>query len=149
MNNAYKSWFYDECCPRTGATIYSRELVMQCPFMNGIRRFEDLECLFRMFRFSKMYLSHFNALTLNVDYASASTPRQDIKEDFLGHLDFSNKSFWEFMCLYQLYLGERDNYTHEIDSLYPHLRYRYDLLLLYKLLHFYNIIKKNVFQRKH
>lgn len=139
-NNGHKAWFFGEICPRTGATIYSRNLVLKCPFNEEIRRFEDLECLCRMFHYSLVLLSHHIVLTQNVDYASASSARSSIKEDFLGHLDFKRKSFWERMCLYQFYLWERDHYPEEVNKLYPTLRWRYDLLLLVKMLH---LLKKH------
>lgn len=136
VNNGFKSWFYGESCPRTGATLYRKSLVKDNPFDERIRRFEDLECLFRMFRSTKIFLSHYEVLTMNADYVSASSPRKSIKEDFLGYLDFKGKSFWERTCLYQFYLWERNHYSNEVDELYPSLRKRYDLLLLNKALHF-------------
>ena len=81
-----------------------------------IRRFEDFECLCRMFRYSPVLLSHHIVLTQNIDYASASSARPSIKEDFLGHLDFKGKSFWERMCLYQFYLWEREHYPEEVNK---------------------------------
>lgn len=135
--NSYKSWFFHESCPRTGATLYSRSLVLKCPFDERIRRYEDLECLFRMFRHTQLFLSHQVVLTMNADYAAASSARSSISEDFLGYIDFKNKSFWEYMSLYQFYLGEREHYPEEVRRLYPGLHRRYDLLLLNKILLFF------------
>lgn len=132
ISNGYKAWLFKECMPRTGATMYSKSLVLKCPFKEEIWRFEDLECLLRMFSYSRILLSNHIVLTVNIDYAAASTARRSIKEDFLGHLDFSGKSFWEYMALYQFYLGEREYYPQEVKQLYPNLHRRYDLLLLYK-----------------
>lgn len=134
IDNGYKAWFFRKIFPRTGATVYSRNLVLKCPFNEQIRRYEDLECLNRMFRYSSILISHHIVLTMNVDFSSASAARKTISEDFLGHLDFKNKSFWEYMCLYQFYLGEREHYPEKVKKLYPHLHRRYDLLLLYKVL---------------
>jgi glycosyltransferase involved in cell wall biosynthesis len=116
ISNPYKSWLLGESCTRTGASMYKRELVEKCPFNEHIRRFEDLECLFRMFHFSKIFLSNGVVLKMNADFSAASSARKNISEDFLGHLDFKNKSFWEHMCLYQFYLWERDNYPKEVDE---------------------------------
>ncbi len=135
--NGHKAWFFGEICPRTGATIYSRNLVQKCPFNEKIRRFEDLECLFRMFCHTPVLLSHHIVLIQNIDYASASAVRSSIDEDFLGHLNFKGKSFWEKMALYQFYLWERNHYKKEVNKRYPLLRWRYDLLLLYKVLYAY------------
>ena len=73
-------------------------------------------------------------LTTNIDYSAASRARKDIKEDFLGYLDFKGKSFWEKMALYVFYLGERYYYPELCKKLYPWLYWRYDLLILYKLI---------------
>ena len=135
VSNPFKSWLLGESCARTGASIYKRELVEKCPFNEQIRRFEDLECLFRMFHFSNMFLSNRIVLKMNADYSAASSARKHISEDFLGHLDFHGKSFWERMCLYQFYLWERNHYSEEVNNLYPSLRWRYDLLIFYKILH--------------
>ena len=149
IKNKYKAFFYKETLPSTGHTLFKKEILIKFPYNTAIRRYEDVEMIMRIMKEARIVTISKPIFYVNTAYSNASSPRRFLKEDFLGHLDFSNKSFWEFMCLYQFYLGERDNYTHEVDRLYPHLRYRYDLLLLYKLLHFYNIIKKNVFQRKH
>ena len=134
INNGYKAWLFKECIPRTGATMYSKSLVLKCPFNETIRRFEDLECFLRMFSYSRILLSNRVVLTVNIDYAAASTARRSITKDFLGHLDFSSKSFWEYMVLYQFYLGEREYYPKEVKQLYPNLHRRYDLLILYKII---------------
>lgn len=134
INNGYKAWLFKKCMPRTGATMYSKNLVLKCPFNEKIRRFEDLECIFRMFPNLQILLSNHVVLTVNIDYAAASTARRSIKEDFLGHLDFSGKSFWEYMALYKFYLGEREYYPKEVKQLYPNLHRRYDLLILCKII---------------
>ena len=53
---------------------------------------------------------------------------------FQATVEPSNGSFWEYMALYSFYLGERDYYKEQVNKLYPTLRFRYDLLLLYKLI---------------
>ena len=46
----------------------------------------------------------------NRDASEAASYRQDINEDFLGHLDFKGKTFWERMMLYKLALQAVDGY---------------------------------------
>ena len=136
VQNDFKAWFFEGVWPRTGATAFSRNIVLKCPFNENIRRYEDLECVFRMFHHSAILLSHHIVLTQNIDFATASLARNNITEDFLGHLVFKGKPFWEKMCLYQFYLWERDNYPKEVYKLYPSLKWRYDQFFLYKALHF-------------
>lgn len=134
VKDNYRSWFYNEIFPRTGATMYSKSLVLSFPFNEHIRRYEDFECLFHVFHEAKIFTVHRPILKMNAEFSSASSARKDISEDFLGHLDFKGKSFWETMCLYQFYLSERPHYKGQVEKLYPTLKYRYDLLLLYKFL---------------
>ena len=52
----------------------------------------------------------------------------------MGHINFQDKGFWERLALYSLFLGEREFYSSQCHQLYPHLYFRYDLLLFYKIL---------------
>ena len=114
--------------------MVSSELCKEELFDERIRRYEDFEWLFRIYTKAKIYKSSSPVLICNVDFVSASYARKDIKEDFMGYLDFKDKPFWEYMALYSFYLGERDYYKEQVNKLYPTLRFRYDLLLLYKLI---------------
>lgn len=134
VRNPFKSYFYGEIEPRTGSFVCSRELAMRCLFDEKLRRFEDDEMLFKVFNSAKMYYLPTPCMVCNQKYAAASRGRTDIQEDFLGHLNFVGKSFWERMCLYKMFLGERPNYEKQCRMLYPSLYKRYDLLLLHKIL---------------
>lgn len=136
VENPYKEHFLGRILPRTGAFVCTRELCLKEPFDENIRRFEDLEWLYRIYKHTIIYKVSKPGLTTNIDFSVASRARKDIKEDFLGHLDFKGKSFWEKMALYALYLGERNYYPEQCRKLYPGLHRRYDWLLLYKFLHF-------------
>lgn len=118
----------------SGSTMYRRMLCESHPYDERIRRYEDLECLFRKYRGGYLWVSHRPVAMVNCIFAEASCARKDIDEDFMGHLDFRGKCFWERMSLYAFYLGERDYYGEQTKRLYPTLRYRYDLLVIYKML---------------
>lgn len=140
VKNPFKSYFFGEIVPRTGSFICSRELALRCLFDEQLRRFEDDEMLFNVFRLARMYYLPTPSMVCNQKYAAASRGRADILEDFLGHLDFTGKSFWERMCLYKMFLGERPHYEEQCRKLYSSLYKRYDMLLLYKLLQKLNIL---------
>lgn len=133
VDNPYRSHCLGQLLPRTGAFICKRELCLCQPFNEEIRRFEDLEWLYRIYKDIPVYTCSKSVLKNYLDYSSASRARKDIKEDFLGYLDFKGKSFWEKMALYSFYLGERDYYPEQCRKLYPWLYWRYDYLLLYKV----------------
>ena len=113
-----------------------KEGVEATPFDARVRRYEDLQRIFKLYRKYRLYLCHKPVAKINLEFSAASRARKDIKEDFLGHLDFKGKSFGEKMALYALYLGERNYYPEQCRKLYPGLHRRYDWLLLYKLIHF-------------
>lgn len=133
LKNPFAAHLLHYYAPRTGDMLVSRRVALACPFSEELRRFEDVECFFRMFKKTKVWLSPVPVMLENRAYAAASHARADIKEDFVGHLDFHGKTLWERLSLYQLYLGERDYYPQQIRTLYPHLHQRLDYKLLYKL----------------
>lgn len=133
VENPYKEHFFGRILPRTGAFICKRNLCIAEPFDEHIRRFEDLEWLYRIYKHTRIYKLSAPVLATNIDFSAASRACKDIKEDFLGYLDFKGKSFWEKMALYVFYLGERDYYPEQCKKLYPWLLWRYDWLILYKV----------------
>lgn len=134
LRNPYKVSFKGLFLPRTGAFICKKDLLTSNPFNEQIRRFEDLEMLYRVYHNARIYLGTTPVMVVNQAFAAASIGRNDIQEDFLGHLDFKGKTFWERMCLYKFYLGERPYYMEQCKTLYPNLAKRFDLLLLSKWL---------------
>ena len=116
-----------------GSFICTRRLALSCPFNEKIWRYEDDEMLLRMYSHATLLYISKPVMIANQAFSAASHARNDILEDFLGHLDFKGKSFWEKMCLYRMYIEERPHYQEQCRKLYPILYYRYDMLLLYKL----------------
>lgn len=134
VNNPFKSCFFRHFLPRTGAFVCRKEILQNTGFNESIRRFEDLGLLYRLYGNAKIYTISEPSMVVNQEYAAASHGRKDIKEDFVGHLDFKGKSFWEKMCLYQLFIWERPNYSEQCRKLYPSLYKRFDLYLAYQFL---------------
>ena len=134
LENAYKATFFNKLYQCSGSTLYHNKLCKEHMYDECIRRYEDLDCLFRKYRTNKVFLIDSVVAKINANFSSASNARKDISEDFVGHLDFRGKSFWEKMCLYKLYLGERNYYKKQIRKLYPSLHFRYDLLIMYKII---------------
>ena len=137
INNNFKSWYYDKIAPGAGVSLFSRSIVERCPYREDIRRYEDAEILFQMFKTAIIYSASPIIETHNVDYSSASNARENIKDDYVGHLSLKGLDFWGRLCMYRLYLMERDNYIEEMKRLYPLWRYRYDLLIIHKVLNWF------------
>lgn len=134
VRNPFKAYVFGKLYQCSGTTIYRKTIVEKHPFDERVRRYEDLQRIFKLYREYSLYLCPHPVARVNVEFASASHARKDIKEDFLGYLDFKGKSFWEKMALYSFYLGERDYYPEQCRKLYPWLYRRYDWLMLHKMI---------------
>lgn len=134
IKNPFKQHIEGHLYQCSGSAVYRKTICLSCPFDENVRRYEDLQRLFNLYRKYKLYAFHKPVAQINLDFSSASRARKDIKEDFLGYLDFKGKSFWEKMALYSFYLGEREYYPEQCRELYPRLHKRYDLLVIYKLI---------------
>ncbi len=136
INNNFKSFFYKDIFPSTGHSLFHRNLLVRYPYDTSLRRYEDVNLIVRLLKDAKIVTISYVMFCINVEYCSASHPRLSIKDDYMGYLDFRHKGFWERMCLYQFYLGERPYYPEDVRRLYPMLRWRFDLLLIYHILLF-------------
>ncbi len=133
VSNPFKAHVYGRLFQCSGTTVYRKSIVEKYPFDERVRRYEDLQRIFKLYRKYRLYLCHQPVAKVHLEYSSASHARKDIKEDFLGYIDFKGKPFWERMALYSFYLGERDYYPEQCRKLYPWLYRRYDWLLMYKI----------------
>lgn len=134
VKNPFKEHVFGHLYQCSGTTVYRKSICLQYPFDEKVRRYEDLQRIFKLYRHFSLYLCHVPVAQVNLEYSSASHARKNIKEDFLGYLDFKGKSFWEKMALYSFFLGEREYYGEQCKKLYPWLYRRYDLLLIYKVI---------------
>lgn len=134
IKNPLRELFFGRISPGCGRSIFRCEFILKHPYNEHIRRYEDVELLTRILENAVVYSTNHPTMIHNNDYAEASRPRGNIYEDFLGYLNIDNIRFWKKMCIYSLYLGERENYPIECKQLYNSWYYRYDLLLCYKIL---------------
>lgn len=133
VRNPFKSHVFGRLYQCSGTTVYRKTIVEENPFDERVRRYEDLQRIFKLYSKYSLYLCHKPVAKINLEFSAASRARKDIKEDFLGHLDFKGKSFWEKMALYSFFLGERGYYGEQCKKLYPWLYRRYDWLLIHKI----------------
>lgn len=118
VSNNFRAWFFHNLMPCQGATLYDKKLLLSNPYPEHLRRYEDAEMLFNLMRSTSIYTSKQPSFIYKTDLSSASKARKNIDEDFLGHLDFKNKSFWERMVLYNLYLQAVDLYPNQYKTIY-------------------------------
>lgn len=134
VKNTLKAFFYRKISPGCGHSIFRTDFVKQHLYDERLRRYEDFEILLRMLPQANLYSSKYITEIHDINYAEASKVRDNINEDFTGYLDLKEGGFWYKMCIFQLFLFERNNYKEQCHQLYPSWYYRYDLLLFYKVL---------------
>ncbi len=135
-NNFYE--FYKNRLPmRAGSVIIKKKVLDNHPQKTVLRRYEDLESLLNIMRDEIIYRSSKPIMIYNIDNVSASNKRNNINEDFLGHLQFKGKSFWEKAFLYSLYEQAKTYYPQECKALYSHsIQHMYDIRLYFYFIHF-------------
>lgn len=115
---------------RPGSAIIKRELLLEHPFNEKLRRFEDAECQYNLMRNNLIYVSPVPVMISNRDASAAAKARENVCEDFTGNLVFEGKGFWEQMCLYILALCGRSTYP-EVNEMYKKQLHRIDYRLAF------------------
>lgn len=118
VDNPFKEWLYLNFLPRTGASLFHKSVVQRFPYKNYLRRFEDAESLFEIMRTETFFRSSKPVMNYNRRYLAASSCRNDISEDFLGHLSLERKGFWEQVVLYSMYRKACIEYPDQARKLY-------------------------------
>lgn len=122
-----------ELTERPGSSIIKRELLLQYPFNEKLRRYEDAECQYNIMRKNRIYQSFVPVMISNRDASSAASFRKDYREDFVCCLVFEGKTFWERMSLYLLSLECKSGYPDQAKR-YKKVYRRLDYKLAYMFL---------------
>ena len=131
--NPLRDWYLGRIGPGANHSVFKKKILLTNLFNPLLRRFEDADLLDRILKRAIIYSSSIPTAIVNYEYSSASKKRGHIEEDFIGHLSMRGRGFWGRMCVYKLYLENRDLYPEQMRRLYPLWRFRYDLLLINKL----------------
>jgi glycosyltransferase involved in cell wall biosynthesis len=134
ITNNLKSCFFGYIGPGSGHAMFKRKLFDNCMYDENLRRFEDAELLIRLLPKATVYSSQIPTFVVNTQFSSASAKRNNIFEDYAGHLSMRGKPFWGKMCVYRTFLENREVYKDDMHRLYPTWYWRFDLLMLYKIL---------------
>ncbi len=142
IHNAFKDWFLKELMPCAGTYTCRKDILSRHPYHENLRRSEDAEVLFNLFREALIFRVSTAVMCYYRDFSLESRNKVSLTQDFQGHLNFSpKKSLWERICLYELYIEARNNYPEEIDSFYPEmgrhffLRFAYYCAFCYRAFH--------------
>lgn len=125
IENPFKSWYFKELMPCAGTYCCKKTLLLKHPYHEKLKRSEDTEVLFHLFREACIVRTDAVVMRYCRDFSAESRKKTDLSKDFQGHLDFSgSKSLWERICLYELYVEAKNNYPDEVDSRYPNLKHQ-------------------------
>lgn len=120
IKNNFKSWYEGSLMPCQGAAMYQKQLLIDHPLNEKLRRFEDASMLFDIMRTERIYRCSKPSFTYVRENSSASGVRKDFQEDFFAHLQPKGKPFWEQMILYQYYKASFVLYGEQARQIYPH-----------------------------
>lgn len=126
---------------RAGSSVINRSLLLEHPFNEKLRRYEDAECQYEIMRSNRLCVCPVPVMISDRDATSAAGFRKDINEDFIGCLNFDNKSYWEQMALYLLALECKNGYPNNA-NMYSKIYNRLDLKLGFIFIRIRNKIVK-------
>lgn len=135
VKSNFFAWCAGLCMPRAGAALIKKELLLKHPFKENLHRYEDAEMLFELMRTTKIYRCPTPVMTYNCHSSEASKPCKNIAQDFIGHLNFKRKPYWEQYALFQLYKQGLDFYPEDMHKLYSisvfqRVRYKFAAILI-------------------
>lgn len=131
VNNNFKSWFFDVLMPCQGSTLYRKTILLENPYSEVLRRYEDAEMFFSLMRTQLIYTSKKPVFIYKLDEAAASKGRKNINEDYLGHLNPCNKLLWEKIVLYSLYKQALQLYPKQAKNVYNDTFDKVELKVIY------------------
>lgn len=98
-----------------GSSLFSKHFVLEYPFDERLRRNEDMDFLYRIFKKVRIYMTNDIVVFRNKEFAEASHARPTITEDYVGYIDIKGSSFWECIVKYQTFMAEWGYYPGEIN----------------------------------
>lgn len=118
LKDNFRAWCTGRFMPVAGSCVILRSLLLQHPFREDLRRYEDAESLFGIMRTARIWTTTRPAMIYNLDSCCASNARPDIAQDFIGHLSLQGKSLWEQFALWELYRQGCELYPRDMKRLY-------------------------------
>ena len=147
VRNPFKSWFLKELMPCAGSFALKKEILLSHPYREDLKRSEDVDLLFRLFRKTRVYRISRPVVTYMREYSQESRKRPPFEQEFKGNLSFDGKEkgVWEKICLYECFILAKSEYPEQARVLYGFLRSRPLLALSYYLAFWYRYIRSFFF----
>lgn len=118
LKNNFFAWCAERFMPVAGSCVIRKDLLVKYPFDETLHRYEDAESLFGIMREARIFTSPVPSMTYNLNSTCASNARNNISEDFIGHLSLKGKCLWEQFALWQLYQQGLCLYPEDMKRLY-------------------------------
>lgn len=99
VSNNFRAWYFQSICLCAGATLYHRSIINENMYDESLSRYEDASCIFDILREHKLSYTNKCVMVYSIDDRGLSGKCKDRNKDYIFHLDFKNKSFWEKMVL--------------------------------------------------
>ncbi len=102
VHNNFRAWYFRSSIPRPGAALFHKSVLQGMKFNENLTRYEDAAFLFDIIRKQKIAYSSNFVMVYAQDYSQASKSYVSPEKDFIMHMNFHDKSFWERMVLASL-----------------------------------------------
>lgn len=120
--NNFRAWYFESMCLRAGAALYHHSIIDDTMYNESLSRYEDASSVFNLLQRYKVSYVNKCVMVYSLDDKGLSNKCKDKDKDFIFHLNFKNKSFWEKMVL--------GNLLNEGLSLYS--EYKDELMIKYR-----------------
>ena len=99
IRNNFRAWYFHSICLCAGTTLYHRSLIKENMFSVELTRYEDAECLFDIIRTNRIAYQDKCVMVYSVGEPGLSAKCKEHYKDYIFHMNFDGKSFWEKMEL--------------------------------------------------
>lgn len=99
VSNNFRAWYFESICLRAGAALYHQSIIDDNMYNESLSRYEDASGVFSLLRKYKVSYTNKCIMVYSLDDKGLSNKCKDKNKDFIFHLNFENKSFWEKMLL--------------------------------------------------
>lgn len=99
VSNNFRAWYFHSICLCAGTTLYKRSIMNNSLYNEEFSRYEDLEAIFKLLRQHKLAYTNECVMVYDIKERGLSAKCKDWNKDYIFHMDFKNKSFWEKMEL--------------------------------------------------
>lgn len=99
VRNNFRAWYFRSSIPGPGAALFHKSVLSGMRFNENLARYEDAAFLFDVIRKQKIAYSSNFVMVYAQDNSQASKSFVSPEKDFIMHMNFHNKSFWERMVL--------------------------------------------------